>query len=144
MKRCYLDANLLLYFNNPDSPFHSQADSILSRLVREAEQLFLSPLTLDEYFHNTLRFTKLSRKEALKVLIKSFNKIVKLPNIYLINPNQNLNTHKRVLNFMAKYQLRARDAYHLFIMMDNKVKFLATFDNDFNRVFEGGRIKKFE
>lgn len=54
MKTCYLDANLLLYFNNLDSPFHLQADSVLAKLINNSWQLFLSPLVLDEYFHNTL------------------------------------------------------------------------------------------
>lgn len=133
----------MLYFNNFDSPFHSQADLILSKLINDAWQLFLSPLTLDEYFHNTLRFTKLHKEEALKILVRSFDKIIKLPGIQLINPSQNLNLQRQVLSFMIKYQLRSRDAYHLFIMLENKVKFLATFDSDFDEVFKAGRIKKF-
>lgn len=143
MKTCYLDANLLLYFNSLDSPFHSQADLILSKLINDSWQLFLSSLVLDEYFHNTLRFTKLSRKEALAVLTESFNKIIKLPNIRLINSGQNINMQRKVLSFMAKYGLRPRDAYHLFIMLENKVKYLATFDNDFDLCFEKGLVSKF-
>lgn len=144
MKKCYLDANLLLYFHNFDSPFHSQADLVLSKLVNSAWQLFLSSLTLDEYFHNALRFTRLPKIEALKILNKSFTKIIKLPNIQLINPSQDINMHKRVLNFMVRYQLRSRDAYHLFIMKENKIEYIATFDHDFDKVFEEGRIEKFE
>lgn len=144
MKRCYLDANLLLYFNNLDSPFHHQADSVLAKLVDNDWQLFLSPLVLDEYFHNTLRFTKLSKVEASKVLKKSFNKIIKLPNISLVNPSQDLKTQVKVLNIMGRYSLRARDAYHLFIMKENKIEYFATFDNDFKIVFDEGSIRKFE
>lgn len=143
MKTCYLDANLLLYFNNPDSPFHSQAGLIFRELVNDSWKLYLSPLVLDEYFHNTLRFTKLSRKEALQVLTKSFNKIIKLPNIRLINSGRNITMQRKVLSLMAKYGLRARDAYHLFILKENKIKYLATFDDDFKAVFERGSIKKF-
>lgn len=143
MKTCYLDANALLYFNNPASSFHSQADLIFAKLIDGSWQIFLSSLVLDEYFHNTLRFTKLPKKEALKILKKSFSKIIKLPNIHLINPSHNLNKQGQVLKFMAKYQLRARDAYHLFIMKENKIKYLATFDTDFEEIFEKGVIKKF-
>jgi len=143
MKRCYLDTNLLLYFNNPNSPFYQQAGSILAKLINNNWQLFLSPLTLDEYFHNTLRFTNLPKEKAMKTLKKSLNKLIKLPNIQLINPSTILGTHKKVLNFMIKYQLRSRDAYHLLIMIENKIKYLATFDNDFDKIFEKGSIKKF-
>ena len=143
MKKCYLDANLLLYFNNFNSPFHSQADSILSKLINDGWQLFLSPLILDEYFHNSLRFARLPRQVTLRVLKKSFNRLIKLPNIQLINPSQNLNSQRKVLNFMVRHQLRSRDAYHIFIMKENKIKFLATFDSDFERVFQKGLIKKF-
>lgn len=44
---------------------------------------------------------------------------------------------------MYKYNLRSRDAYHLFIMVENKVKFFATFDADFDKVFTKGKVKKF-
>jgi len=144
MKRCYLDVNLLLYYSNPDSSYHNQAVATISQLLSEDWKLYLSPLVLDEYFHNMIRFSRVSRKEALKDLKRSFSRIIKLPKLEIISSRLELKRQQKVINFMTKYQLRARDAYHLFIMLENKVKFLATFDSDFDKVFKSGKIKKFE
>ncbi|OGE68378.1 hypothetical protein A3H81_02480 [Candidatus Daviesbacteria bacterium RIFCSPLOWO2_02_FULL_38_18] len=143
MKKCYLDANLLLYYSDPDSLFYSQATAIISQLLDEGWTLFLSSLTLDEYFHNMIRFSRVSREEAIKDLKGSFGKIIKLPDLQMITAGLQLKRQQKVINLMIKNQLRARDAYHLFIMLENKVKFMATFDNDFNKVFLSGKIKKF-
>lgn len=144
MKRCYLDANMFLYYSNPDSLSHKQAVTMISQLLSDKWELNLSPLTLDEYFHNMIRFSRVSRQEALKDLKKSFARICKLPGLCLISPGLGWKSQQKVIRFMSKHNLRARDAYHLFIMLENKIKFLATFDNNFKNVFEGGIIKKFE
>ena len=144
MKICYLDANLLLYYSNPDSLFYNQATAIISQLWDQKWQLALSPLTLDEYFHNMIRFSRVTRADAFSDLKRSFGRIIKLPKIIIINPNLDLKRQQKVINLMIKYKLRARDAYHIFIMKENKVKFMATFDRDFDEVFKKSGIKKFE
>lgn len=144
MKKCYLDTNILLYFTNPLAQFHEQTVELLSSLLIQNWALFISPLTLDEYFHNSLRFSQVSRKLALQDLKKGFSKIRKFRNINLVQPPLELKKHMKVLNLMDRYNLRARDAYHLFIMKENKIKHFATFDTDFDKVFEAGTIKKFE
>lgn len=143
MKKCYLDTNLLLYYSNPESLFFDQALAIISQLLSQGWTLLISSLTLDEYFHNMIRFSRVSREEAFKDLKRSFKKIVKLPNIDLVNPTPQLAKQGKVISLMIKYQLRSRDAYHLFIMRENKIKYFATFDNDFEEVFKKILLKKF-
>ena len=41
----------------------------------------------------------------------------------------------KVINYMQKYHLKPRDAYHLLTIMENNIDGFATFDNDFNKVF---------
>lgn len=142
MKICYLDANSLVFLNNENSPFHQKAIGTFDKLTGSGYQLVFSSLTLDEYFHTVLRFSQDSRSLTIKNLKKAYRKLIKL-NIKLINPSLDEKKHLRVINLIAKYDLHPRDAYHLFIMLENKVKFLATFDSDFDKVFEKGKIKKF-
>lgn len=144
MKKCYLDANTLLYFTNPSSYFHKQATELISLLLLDKWALFISTLTLDEYFHNAIRFSQMSKELALKDLRKGFSRLRKLENISLVHPPEEFKKQLKVLNLMEKYQLKSRDAYHLFIILENKIKFLATFDNDFDEVFQDGRIQKFK
>lgn len=143
MKRCYLDSNIVLSFIDSSAQFHNQSKQILTKLVAESWEINLSALVLDECFHNSLRFSKKSRQIAIKQLKFRYRKFIKLPNIKLVVQLPQLKKHTAVLNLMAKYNLRARDAYHLFIMKENRIKYLATFDNDFDSVFKKGLVKKF-
>lgn len=142
MKTCYLDANVLTFLGNEDSPLYKKAADIANDLIQEEYQLICSSLTLDEYFHTVMRFSKDSREETSRSLKEAFKKLLKL-NLKLVNPSLDEKKHLKVIDLIMKYNLHARDAYHLFIMLENKVKFLATFDSDFDKVFKTGKIKKF-
>lgn len=143
MKRCYLDANLLFYWQDPKSPFNQTATDIVERLVQGKYFVFISSLVLDEYLYTSLRFSGKSKIEMKDNLKLSLKKVLKIPTLQLINPSLDEKKHLKVIDLIAKYNLHPRDAYHLFIMLENKVKSLATFDNDFDKVFKKGVIKKF-
>jgi len=142
MRICYLDANLLVFLGNENSTFHQKARDIVNKLIKKEYQLVFSSLTLDEYFHTVIRFSEGPKVVTIKNLKKAYRKILKL-NIKLINPSIDEKKHLQVINLLAKYNLHPRDAYHLFIMLENKVKNFATFDNDFEEVFKKGLIKQF-
>ncbi|MBI4036207.1 type II toxin-antitoxin system VapC family toxin [Candidatus Daviesbacteria bacterium] len=143
MKKCYLDTNILLYFTNPSAELHEKTVELISSLLLQNWALFISALVLDEYFHNALRFSQFPKKEALQDLKKGFGKIKKLKNINLVHSTLELKKQTKVLKLMEKYQLRARDAYHLFMMRENQIKYFATFDNDFETVFKKRLVRKF-
>lgn len=143
MKKCYLDANLLFYWQDPKSPFNTVANDIINRLVEKEYLLFLSSLVLDEYLYTCLRFSGKSKKDMKNSLKLSMRRLIKIPHLQLINPPLDEKKHLRVVDLIAKYNLRPRDAYHLFIMMENKIKFLTTFDSDFEKVFASGVVKHF-
>lgn len=142
MKICYLDANLLAFWGNENSPFHQRSLDIVDRLIKKDYQLVFSSLTLDEYFHTVIRFSQDPKALTINNLKKAYRKLLKL-NVKLINPSLDEKKHLKVIDLIAKYNLHPRDAYHLFMMLENKVKFLATFDEDFDHVFEKGIIKNF-
>lgn len=142
-KSCYLDANFLVYYQDKKSPFHYQVKLIMENLIIGGFELVLSSLSLDEYEYTVLRSFNNPKPEIIKNLKSGFRKLLKISDIKLINPPLEFKKHFKVLNLMQKYNLKPRDAYHLFIMLENKVKFLATFDSDFDKVFESGKIKKF-
>lgn len=143
MKICYLDANLLAFLGNENSPFHQKALDIIDRLIKQDYKLVLSSLTLDEYFHTVIRFSQDPKAETYQNLKKAYGKLLKL-NIKLVNPSLEEKKHLKVIDLIAKYNLHPRDAYHLFIILENKVKFMATFDSDFDEIFKTEKIRKFE
>lgn len=143
-KSCYIDTNLLIYLQNKDSVFHSETVLIFKKLVEEDCRICISSLTIDEYLYNTYRLLEGSRLDKLKVLSLNLKRVFKMPGIKLINPSLEVKKHTKVVNLMRKFNLRPRDAYHLFITLENKIKYFATFDHDFDKVFEKGSIQKFE
>lgn len=141
MKTCYLDANVLYFFQDSQSLFHQKAEDMMRQLVEGGYILAISSLCLDEYLHTVLRFSGKSRQEMAGSLKSSLRKMFKLPGLILINPPQEKNKHIKVVGLIAKHDLRPRDAYHLFIMIHHKIRYFATFDTDFERVFESTKLR---
>lgn len=143
MKKCYLDANFLVFLQDLNSPFYPQAEIILKKLIDEKFVIFTSSLALDEFLMGSLRLSGKSIKEMRINLRLGLKTIFKLPNFNLAVLPKDPEKHLKVINLMAKYNLKPRDAYHLFIMLENKIKYFATFDSDFKEIFKKGKIKKF-
>lgn len=143
MKRCYLDANFLIFLHDPAADYYPKAEEILKKLITEGLALFASSLVLDEFLMGSLRLSGKSAAEMKENLKLGLRTIFKLPNFSLVNSPQDFRKHLQVVDLMVKFNLRPRDAYHLFIMKVNKIKYFATFDSDFGSVFKKGLIKKF-
>lgn len=140
---CYLDSNILIYYQDQGSPFYQQTQEMIGRLVKNGFSLIISPLVLDEYIYNTFASSDKASKEKMKVIKLSLGEILKLPGLKIINPPLEIKKQLRVLKLMEKFSLKPRDAYHLLIALESKIKYLATFDHDFDRAFAKGTVKKF-
>lgn len=139
IKACYLDANTLIYFKNEDSPFYSKTLTLVEYLVNENYHLFISSLVIDEFlyvFKFHLENMKMKKKDIFISLNRALSEILALPNLSLINPSSEKNSQLKVIEIMKEFDLFPRDAYHLLAMMENKIKFFATFDGDFKNIFK--------
>lgn len=143
IKNCYIDANILIFLQNKKSLNHQKTILLFNKLLEEGYKVCISSLVIDEYLYNVYRLLEGDKLDKLKILKLNLKKVFKIPGIELINPSLEIKRHNKVINLMAKYNLRPRDAYHLFIMLENKIKYLATFDNDFDSVFKKGLVRKF-
>lgn len=139
MKKCYLDANVLISFINEESLFYQKTKILLFNLRKEDFQFRLSALTIDETLHALKKYF-LSKKYQPATLFLSLKKILKqilsLPNLDIINPPTDKQLQVEVINLMQKYNLSPRDAFHLFTVIANDIDCLATFDEDFSQVKE--------
>lgn len=144
-KKCYLDANILIYFKDISSLYHLESVSLIEKLVKEKFEILISPLCLDEFLHVVALYLKKIRSKKLEEELKNYlNSILSIPNLSLVNPSKNKDLQIRVVDYMVDFSIRPRDAYHLFIIKGNKIKFMATFDKDFKAVFHKGLIKHFK
>lgn len=143
MKICYLDSNVLIYFKDEDSDFHERTKNLIEDLLKEGFTLTVSPLVLDEFLHSlnwVLGQKRLSRKNRFELLRSGLGDILDLPDLRIVGPPLYLGAQRKVPLLMEQYNLRPRDAYHFLTMKSEEISFFATFDNDFEDVFEQGLL----
>jgi predicted nucleic acid-binding protein len=135
MDKCYLDANLLIYFVQKNSPLHQKSISLLTSITESRLIPVITPLCIDEFLYHT--HGSIAQKSI------DLKAILKIPNLTIANPSIVPKDQMKVIKLMDRFKLRPRDAYHLLAMQSNKIKYFATFDSDFNSVFSAGLIRKF-
>lgn len=142
MKKCYLDANVLICYKNEDSPLFKKAKKLITTLIKHPYKIYISPLVLDEFLH-PIKFIleKKKSKRIYPILRKTLKDILNLPNLDIVNPPLEKTAQVKTISLMKKFNLRPRDAYHLLIMQENSIRSFATFDNDFKDVFKKRVIK---
>ncbi len=138
MDKCYLDANILIYFKNEDSPFFQKALRTLTHLVQNDSILCVSPLVIDEFLHGLkvhLLNQRVAQHTVFSLLSSSLRDILDLPSLTIINPPTASSEQQKVISYMKECKLKPRDAYHLLTMRTHGVGKFATFDKDFKIVF---------
>lgn len=142
--KCYLDSNVLIAFLERPHQFHRQAVEILIRAAAEQIGVCVSPLTLDETIHIVLRDLRLKRAgRAEEKVAEEIKKLWKIPLFEAVSPPNDKKALTKIPGFIKKYKLRSRDAFHLLTMEFHKIKYFATFDNDFNSVFSETGLRRF-
>lgn len=143
--KCYLDSNVLIYFKLHNSPYHKSSMDLLEELTMRNAHLYISSLVMDEvlyFFYKSFNTHKMKVKyEILESILKD---IVDIPNLFIVNPSIKKVSQLKVIDYMEDYNLKPRDAFHLLTIKNNKISYFATFDKDFEKVFEKKVIKKFE
>lgn len=139
MKSCYLDANVLIYYKNEESPYFKKANQLIQTLVKEDCVFFVSPLVLDEFLYAIkflLQRRKIKRSDIFRLLKRSLREILDLPNLGIANPPLGKGIQMRIISLMEEFGLSPRDAYHLLIMQEDDIHHFVTFDKDFKEVFK--------
>lgn len=143
MKKCYLDANVLICFKNEDSPLFDKAQKLIRNLIKNSYKIYVSPLVVDEFLH-PIKFVLEGKKvkDIYPILQKALKDVLSLPNLEIVNFSTKKSVHLEIVSLMEKFNLKPRDAYHLLTMKENKIRFFATLDSDFDLVFKKGAVLK--
>lgn len=143
MKKCYLDSNVLMYWQNDAAPQHKEALRIIERLEKDEIIPYVSPLVIDEYIHTMMVEARVNKfRNLYEVAKKALNDLLALPLLAIITAPTDVPSQKQMLMLMETYSLRPRDAYHLLTMLANDIDGFATFDTDFIRVFRAKLLVK--
>lgn len=141
---CYLDANVCIAYLQQPHIFHSQSVKLFKRIRTEKLSPLVSPLCLDETIHILLRDgRKKNIPNYLTITQHQISRLLKIPNLTLVNPPENKSSQLKIFRLIKTYHLKTRDAYHLLTMKFHKIKYFATFDHDFDLVFSSKTLKQF-
>lgn len=135
IKRVYLDSNFLVeWFINKEVSYRKGARLLMARLIANKSRMFASGLVFDECW-NSIRKEMDSKRAAWdeKIyfeLTRFTNKVLEKAEIVEFKNKEN--GVKKPLANIQEFKLRPRDAFHLAIMMDNKINTIITNDDDFS------------
>ena len=129
----YLDTNFFIFALLDRTKKGDKAREIQKGILEGKNFAFTSPLAMDEVMWVLLR----NNKQHL--IRKTIEDIYAMPNLN-VREVPSL-TPLIALEFMEKYKLKPRDAFHVAIMEHFRLKEIVSDDSDFDRVKEIKRIK---
>lgn len=142
--KCYLDANILLYFSITSSQQHSSTVELVEKLLHNGLKLYISSLVLDEFVHGLLRVLRKDKHtHSFEAMSTSFNAILQFPHLKIVNPPTDPVSQLHILTYIKDYSLKSRDAYHLLTIRHHGISHFATFDADFEKVFADGLVERY-
>ncbi len=128
----YLDANFFIFAKLSTDTKGSRARTILNQIVL-GKKAITSSLALDEVMWI---FIKNKQVDKMRPIIEE---IYSIKNLEV--KEVSATTPLIALNFIEKYNLKPRDAFHLAIMENFNVKEIVSDDSDFDRIKGIKRIK---
>jgi len=144
--KCYIDTNFLLSYILESSKSFLQTRDLMVQLRIDEFTLCISPLTIDEFCYNfdfLIRTDKKKRSDYYNILEIMLTSIFHLPNLTIVTPPTSQDKQFKAIELMKKYNLGPRDAFHLLTMLENDIEYIATYDQDFNKVVKSGIIRKY-
>jgi predicted nucleic acid-binding protein len=123
--KVYLDASFVIPLLVKEHPYHTQG-FVISKYLQQCD-VYISPLLLDEVMYSLTKY-RLTREYIAKTIK---NNILTKSNVRVVNLDDTIEDLQNFLIYWKNSGLKPRDAMHMFIMRQNKVKKIATFDEDF-------------
>lgn len=122
----YLDANFFLFAILDVTQKGDNARKIQDSIIRGKQDATTSALTLDEIMWVLVKNKK---KHMLRTVVEG---IYSIPNLDVSGLSSTVPL--LALESMEKYGLSPRDAFHLAVMKEAKIRSIVSDDNDFDKV----------
>lgn len=123
----YVDASWLIALYVENHPFHNLAKRQFSECAKS--KFVISHLAVDEVLHGLSKYR--IKDEVIVSLLKAFVETVTIKEIILESNSASI---IKYLESWVSSALAPRDAMHLFLIEDNKIKSLLTFDRELKKV----------
>ena len=122
----YLDANFFIFALLDRTDKGVGARSLQQKIVGGKENAITSSLALDEIMWVLIRGGK---QHLLRTAVEG---IYSMPNLDVLEVSST--APLLALDFIERYGLKPRDAFHAAVMKENSVEAIASDDEDFDRV----------
>lgn len=144
---CYLDSNVLISYLDAKAEFHQPAADLMLDLIHQGAKMMISPLVLDEVFYvvqHQLKMRLENESELWSILNQQLEVILGFADLEVVVTPATANFQRQALAAMKNYKLAPRDAYHLCTAQHHSATHIATFDHDFDPIFNSGEIDQFK
>ncbi len=122
----YLDANFFVFALLDNTKLGENARALQQEIVEGKHSTVTSSLTLDEILWVLVRN---NRRELIE---EAIDDIYHMPNLTVVATSAA--APKIAVKYMQKYNLKPRDAIHLAVMEELKIKEIISDDVDFDKV----------
>lgn len=144
MNKCFIDANVLIYYKTEEDQKHKESVFLIADLVKKETELCISSLVVDEFVHALIKIAEIKKKKKAIVVKKALTDILELPLLTIVETPNTKEELGKITEVMEVFGLKPRDAIHLMTMIKNKIFYLASFDQNFEKAYKTGVIKRAE
>lgn len=128
VSKCYLDASFFVALQVVGHVHREKAEEKLDKLSQNQTTICYSWLMIDEAIHVLHSYYDFSKEKVAFAVKES---LIEATNSQLVTNLVQEEKLLKYLRFWQKNKLRPRDALHLFLIKQHKIKTIATFDQDF-------------
>ncbi|MFA5805901.1 MAG: PIN domain-containing protein [Melioribacteraceae bacterium] len=134
----FLDANILVYAANKNSPFHAIAVALREKGLKGELSLCLAPQVLNEFFASVTNPKRLEHPFSQEEAMREMEKYFQSKRILKIHPQPE--TMTIVFDFLKRYKVVRQEIFDLYIvatMLSNNVTRIYTYnEKDFSKYAE--------
>lgn len=140
-KCVFLDTNFLVATQVEKHEFFQKTKELRRIFIENEYTLYISPLILDEFWYVLIGLWKASlatrgasSATLYKQLKRATQNVLNFRNLILLDLNLNKAEIIKTIEIMDAYKLRPRDSIIVMLMKKSKIKQIASFDKDFEKV----------
>jgi len=128
MSNVFIDSNILIYSQDAASSNYKRSMQILKGILESGGSIVITPFVLNETHYFFIKAVGIEKGA------EAITKILKIPNLKLVDLILTTNDIKSILRISKKYKLKTFDSFHTYYCKKLQIKKIATLDTDFNKI----------
>ncbi|OGK24470.1 hypothetical protein A2954_07555 [Candidatus Roizmanbacteria bacterium RIFCSPLOWO2_01_FULL_37_12] len=151
MKSVYIDHNIIVAFFLQDHPLHKQTIGDIALFLKQRDNYFCSLNAIYEAINKLNSSLYRIKNSALlpanieveKEVVSKITNLIKRVGIKIIHIN-NQNIFSHALSLQLEFKAPFNNAFYTAILQEQKIKYIATYDEGYNKLFSEGVLIKYQ